>query len=143
MEKARSSILSTGRGPTILHHKNISFFRYLTQVLEFQLDSSGSGEEPGAGSCEHGKEPSDSQKAGNFLTWWEAVKYSDLYISGRHEYFGVFHTLTVKNIKTHSHMCNFIHSDKKTNTLISSYRFYPWAVAYAEITDREFKKSLL
>jgi hypothetical protein len=35
---------------------------------ESRLDSSGSGEGPVAGSCEHGNETSGSIKAGNFLT---------------------------------------------------------------------------
>jgi hypothetical protein len=38
-------------------------------VKDCGLDSSGSGWRPVAGRCEHGNEPSDSIKGGEFVDW--------------------------------------------------------------------------
>jgi hypothetical protein len=50
--------------------KIINFFLGLIDdaVSTVRLDSNGSGQDPVAGSCEHGSEPSSSIKSRNFLT---------------------------------------------------------------------------
>jgi hypothetical protein len=45
-------------------------------VGKCRLDSSGSGQRPVAGSCEHGNETSGSIMVGNFLSSWVTINFS-------------------------------------------------------------------
>jgi len=47
-----------------------------TARCDCRLNASGSGHCPVAGSCEHGNEPSESIKAGNFFTSWASNSLS-------------------------------------------------------------------
>jgi hypothetical protein len=58
----------------------------------YGLDSSGSGQELVADSCEHGNEPSGSTKAWNFLTFWETISFSKRTLLHGVSYHSVFLT---------------------------------------------------
>jgi hypothetical protein len=66
-----------------------------------ELDSSGLGNDPAAGSCENGNEPSGSIKGGKFLEWlsnWQRLKEASVPWSyyNYYHYYNYYFIISIK-----------------------------------------------